>query len=220
MEDAMSMNQPKRSCAAALILATLLAVAPAAAQQPAPSAPEAPANRSGFDAQQCMRQAEQFAGDMLARIESALPAGTRLDDLKAAAAKARDILRDACASGAALASPQALAAAEKATEAMLQALRTMRSAFDTFYGSLSDEQKRQLDALGRQFGLSEWAERFSSYTRPGGAEAARRDFDAALRLLQSCLAGRCFGDPLDVEPQRLPERRWRDQESFGRLWRE
>jgi len=222
MEDAMSMNKAKRSCATAamLTLAALLAVAPGAAQQSAPSAPGASTDRSGFDAQQCMLQAELFARTMILRIESTLPAGAVLDELKAAAAKARDFLRDACASGAVLTSPEALAAAEKMTEAMSQALRAMRSAFDDFYGSLSDEQKRRLDAIGRQFGLNEWSERFSSYGRPGGSAEARRDFDAALRFLEDCIAGRCFGDPRNRQPEPPSERRWRDQENFGHLWRE
>jgi len=37
---------------------------------------------------------------------------------------------------------------EKRMEAMLQAIKTVRPAFETFYASLGDDQKARLDSVG------------------------------------------------------------------------
>jgi hypothetical protein len=42
-------------------------------------------------------------------------------------------------------------------EAMLEAIKTARPAFEAFYGTLTDEQKQRLDAIGpRHWGWSRW----------------------------------------------------------------
>ena len=46
---------------------------------------------------------------------------------------------------------------EKRMVAMLQAVKTVRPAFDTFYASLTDEQKSRLDAgAPRRWGWDHW----------------------------------------------------------------
>jgi hypothetical protein len=69
-----------------------------------------------------------------------------LDALKEASRKATDAMAAACPQSDPLSAPARLEAMEKRLDAMLAAVRTVRPAFDAFYGALSDEQKRRLDA--------------------------------------------------------------------------
>jgi LTXXQ motif family protein len=46
--------------------------------------------------------------------------------------------------------PARLAAVGKRLDTMLQAIKTVRSALNDFYGSLSDEQKARFEAIGPQ----------------------------------------------------------------------
>jgi hypothetical protein len=54
------------------------------------------------------------------------------------------------AGGDALTPPARLAAIGQRLNAMLQAVKTVRTAMDDFYGSLTDEQKAAFDAIGPQ----------------------------------------------------------------------
>jgi hypothetical protein len=72
-----------------------------------------------------------------------------LDALHNAVTKAADLLKSSCPTDNPLTPPARLAAAEKRLEAMVQAVKTVRQALGTFYGSLQDEQKAQFDAIGR-----------------------------------------------------------------------
>jgi LTXXQ motif family protein len=138
----MSMSKPvmKRSgtLLAVLMLATFVAAGAAVAQESRP--PDA----SRFDQAQCLREAERMGRNMLDRL-----AREARKEIEAASAKVRDMLRDACAAGSVLASEEARAAAEKMVEAAITAMRSMRGALEGFYASLSDEQKRKLDAFIR-----------------------------------------------------------------------
>jgi hypothetical protein len=71
-----------------------------------------------------------------------------LDALKAATAKALDILRSACPRELPSTPTGRLAAMRQRLEAMLQAIQTIRPALDAFYQSLNDEQKARFNALG------------------------------------------------------------------------
>jgi hypothetical protein len=71
-----------------------------------------------------------------------------LTALQDASAKAADMLKNACQGGDAITPPARLEAAGKRLDTMLQAVKTVRSALDDFYGSLSDEQKAQFEAIG------------------------------------------------------------------------
>ncbi len=71
-----------------------------------------------------------------------------LDALRDAATKAEDILKSSCPPTDARTPPARLAAVGARLDTMLQAIGTVRPALDTFYGSLSDEQKAAFDAVG------------------------------------------------------------------------
>jgi hypothetical protein len=71
-----------------------------------------------------------------------------LDELKSATATALDILRAACPTDLPSTPTGRLDAMHKRLEAMLQAVRTVRPTLETFYQSLTDEQKARFNALG------------------------------------------------------------------------
>jgi len=71
-----------------------------------------------------------------------------LDELKAAAAKAVDVLRAACPNELASTPIGRINAMDARLAAMLQAVRVVRPALANFYQALSDEQKARFNALG------------------------------------------------------------------------
>jgi hypothetical protein len=71
-----------------------------------------------------------------------------LTALQSASAKAADMLKAACQPNDAITPPARLAAVGKRLDVMLQAVKTVRTALDDFYGKLSDEQKAQFEAIG------------------------------------------------------------------------
>jgi hypothetical protein len=73
---------------------------------------------------------------------------TALNDLRAASTKAAEALASACPHDVPGSSMERLNFMEKRMEAMLQAIKTVRPAFEALYASLSDEQKARLDAAG------------------------------------------------------------------------
>lgn len=70
--------------------------------------------------------------------------------LRDASAKAAEMLKTSCQPGDAITPPARLTAVGKRLDAMLQAVKTVRSALDEFYGTLNDEQKAQFEAIGPQ----------------------------------------------------------------------
>jgi hypothetical protein len=70
--------------------------------------------------------------------------------LQNATTKAADMLKAACLTDNPLTPPARLAAVGKRLDTMLQAVKTVRSALNDFYGSLSDEQKARFEAIGPQ----------------------------------------------------------------------
>jgi hypothetical protein len=70
------------------------------------------------------------------------------DNLKDASAKAADILKGTCEPNEALTPPARLSAAGKRLDSMLQAVETVKSALDSLYSELSDEQKAQFESIG------------------------------------------------------------------------
>lgn len=80
-----------------------------------------------------------------------------LDQLKVASKKAAEIISAACPRELSQSPVTRLEAMEKRLEAMLQAVKTVRPAFDSFYASLTDEQKARLVEAGpRQWGWRRW----------------------------------------------------------------
>src|SRR5664279_22824 len=74
----------------------------------------------------------------------------RLVALQDTSAKAADMLKTSCQGDDAVTPPARLAAVGKRLDNMLQAVKSVRSALDDFYGTLSDEQKARFEAIGPQ----------------------------------------------------------------------
>jgi hypothetical protein len=69
----------------------------------------------------------------------------KFDEFKAASNKAAETMRAACATDVPTTMDGRMEAMEKRLEAVLGAVKTVRSAFDAFYATLSDEQKASLN---------------------------------------------------------------------------
>jgi hypothetical protein len=70
--------------------------------------------------------------------------------LESATAKAADMLKASCPLENPLTPPARLAAVGERLRTMLQAVKTVHSALNSFYGKLDDEQKAQFETLGQQ----------------------------------------------------------------------
>ena len=68
-----------------------------------------------------------------------------LETLRTASAKAAEMVTSACPQDFPASAPARLEAMEKRMEVMLQAIKTVRPAFDAFFATLNDEQKAQLN---------------------------------------------------------------------------
>ena len=78
-----------------------------------------------------------------------------LDNLKNASARAADLLKGTCEPNEALTPPARLAAAGRRLDAMLEAVETVKSALDSLYTELSDEQKAQFESIGPGRGVAQ-----------------------------------------------------------------
>jgi hypothetical protein len=85
-----------------------------------------------------------------ARLRPTDPQRASLVALQDASAKAADMLKTSCQVDDAITPPARLAAVGKRLDTMLHAVKLVRSALDDFYGTLSDEQKAQFEAIGPQ----------------------------------------------------------------------
>jgi hypothetical protein len=80
-----------------------------------------------------------------------------LDALKAASAKAAQIISSACPAELPQSPITRLDLMEKRLTSMLDAMKTVRPAFETFYVALSDDQKARLTTAGpRRWGWRGW----------------------------------------------------------------
>jgi hypothetical protein len=75
-----------------------------------------------------------------------------LGELRTAAARAAQVLRDACPAGTPGNPLDRLAAMQQRLGAMLDAASMVRPALQSFYGSLTDAQKARFNAVGKQAG--------------------------------------------------------------------
>ena len=91
---------------------------------------------------------------------------TFLDDLAAASSKASAILNASCPSEPPLTPIARLDAVERRLEATKQAIEIVRPPLVSLYGSLSDEQKQRLDAMGAK------EARYGSGTAASGSSGA------------------------------------------------
>jgi LTXXQ motif family protein len=80
-----------------------------------------------------------------------------LNDLRSASTKAADIVAAACPREFPESATARLELMEKRLDAMQQAIKTVRPAFDAFYATLNDEQKARVNASGpRRWGWHGW----------------------------------------------------------------
>lgn len=112
----------------------------------------------------CSPRAAGMAEWRANRIESAIkltdPQRDALKKLTEASAKAAETMQGACPANAPAKALDRMAAMEKRAEASLQAIKTVRPAFEAFYNSLDDQQKSRLDSLGpRRWGWDRWHRR-------------------------------------------------------------
>jgi hypothetical protein len=82
------------------------------------------------------------------------------DQLRTASTKATEAMADVCPKESPRTSADGLAFMEKRLDAMLQAVKIFRPAYDAFYASLSNDQKSRLDAVGAPRSGWPWWRRF------------------------------------------------------------
>jgi hypothetical protein len=88
------------------------------------------------------------ADEIDARVHPTDEQRASLKALQDATAKAAEMLKASCQTNEAITPPARLEAVGKRLEVMLQAVKTVRTALDDFYGKLSDEQKAQFESIG------------------------------------------------------------------------
>lgn len=156
-------RSPIASLAAWATIVTLFGV-PAMAQQAGPPSPGAPPmmerGPGGGMGGAAMGRHEMMCGPRLAGMVAEHLAGiedavnpteaqrSSFEALKAAAERARLVMRAACSTPSGATLPERLDAMQGRLEAMLQAMAIVRPAIDAFYGTLGDDQKSRLDAGG------------------------------------------------------------------------
>jgi hypothetical protein len=80
-----------------------------------------------------------------------------LNNLRTASSKAAEIVAAACPREFPASAPARLELMEKRLDAMQQAIKTVRPAFDAFYATLNDEQKARINTNGpRHWGWHGW----------------------------------------------------------------
>jgi hypothetical protein len=88
------------------------------------------------------------AAEIDARLHPTDAQRASLGALQDASAKAAEMLKTSCQPEDAVTPPARLTAVGKRLDTMLQAIKLVRAALDDFYGTLSDEQKAQFEAIG------------------------------------------------------------------------
>jgi hypothetical protein len=113
-------------------------------------------NRNGSLAESCDATQSNVtawpSAEIDAKVHPTEAQRASLTALQDATAKAADLLKASCPAKEeeAITPTARLDAAHKRLEAMLQAVKTVRTALDDFYGRLSDEQKAQFEAIGQR----------------------------------------------------------------------
>jgi hypothetical protein len=79
-----------------------------------------------------------------------------LDDLRAASSQASEVIKSSCPASVPLTPVGRLDAAAQQVDATIKAMQVVRSPLERFYQTLSDDQKRQFNAM------NEWTERARS----------------------------------------------------------
>jgi len=110
-------------------------------------------NKRGTPAEDCTAQANADAwpsGEIEATVHPTEAQRASLTALQNATAKAADMLKTSCQPNEAITPPARLEAARQRLDVMLEAVKTVRTPLDDFYGKLSDEQKAQFEAIGQR----------------------------------------------------------------------
>ncbi len=114
---------------------------------------EAAKNKRGTPTENCTAQANAEAwpaSEIEATVHPTEAQRASLTALQDATAKAADMLKTSCQPNEAITPPARLEAARKRLDVMLEAVKTVRTPLDDFYGRLSDEQKAQFEAIGQR----------------------------------------------------------------------
>jgi hypothetical protein len=118
-------------------------------------------HRRGFN-RMCSPGAAGFTQWRIERIEQAIKPTdaqrAKLDEYKAASAKAAEAMRTACPTEVPTTIVGRMVAMEKRFDAMSAAVKTVRPALEAFYATLSDEQKARIDSNPR--GERSWRHRW------------------------------------------------------------
>ena len=114
----------------------------------------------------CNPRAAGFAEWRLSQIERAVQPTDKqraaLNELKSASTKAAELITTGCPANPPVKSTERLALMEARLDAMQQAIKTVRPAFDAFYATLDDQQRSRLDASGpRRWGWNGWRWRWN-----------------------------------------------------------
>ncbi|MEX2033630.1 MAG: Spy/CpxP family protein refolding chaperone [Xanthobacteraceae bacterium] len=104
----------------------------------------------GMMGRMCGPSAAGFAEWRMDRLERVIKPTeaqrAKFDEFKTASAKATEIMRAACPTEIPLTMTGRMAMMEKRSEAMLQAIKTVRPTLDALYATLNDEQKADIDS--------------------------------------------------------------------------
>lgn len=98
----------------------------------------------------CSPQAVGFAEWQISRVERTVKPDNeqkqKLNELRSASATASDKIRSVCPREIPKTAPERMELMERRVEAMLNAVKIVRPAFESFYASLSPQQRMRLDA--------------------------------------------------------------------------
>jgi hypothetical protein len=113
---------------------------------------EAARNTNGSLAQSCGTAQSSITSWPTAEIEARLHVNdaqrASLEAFQQANAKAADLIKNSCPTTEPITPPARLEAVANRLNAMLEAVKTVRTALDDFYSKLNDEQRAQFEAIG------------------------------------------------------------------------
>jgi hypothetical protein len=112
----------------------------------------------------CNPRSTGFAEWRLDRLESVVKATdvqrAKLEEFKTVSNKATETMRTACSAAIPTTMIGRMEAMEKRLDAMSQAVKTVRPAFEAFYATLNDEQKAKLDSGFHRGRFWHWRDRW------------------------------------------------------------
>jgi LTXXQ motif family protein len=145
---------------------------------------------AGRLAQMCDAGSHEIAGLPVDQFQRTIQADdaqrAALDDLVKATQQAAEGIKAACPAETPLAAPGRLAAMQTIIEAMIAAVAVVRPPLEKFYGLLSDEQKEQIIAVGRNQRQGRgMLDQGCGLARSSASEWPTADIDRAVRPTQA-----------------------------------